>query len=130
MGNDTAEELQLRYLVDAISTATPVQRLMMLFDGLLSDLGAACEAFPERDWKRVNDSLVHAQQILFALRDPLDRTTSLGENLYGVYTFCIGELIAANLHKDPGHVDPVRLLVEQIASANRTALASDLAVPA
>lgn len=118
------EQLQLRYLTDLITTATPVQRLLMLFDGLLGDLDVAGEAFARRDWKVVNDSLVHAQEILFALRDPLDRSTPLGANLSSVYDFCIGELIAANIHKNDAQLPAVRDLVDQIATANRAAAAA------
>lgn len=131
--SDFASELHLRYLADAIMTATPAQRLLMLFDGFASDLSAADEGFATRDWKIVNDHLVHAQEILCALRDPLDAQSPLGSNLRSVYGFCLNELLRANLDKDPTRLPEVRRLVGQIADANRAALVhseSDLPVSA
>ncbi len=119
--SDTATDLQLRYLTDWILTATPIQRLLMLFDGLHTDLDAALEAFATRDWKDVSDHLVHAQEILLALRDGLDRTTPLGASLHGIYSFCLSELVRANLDKEPERLPAVRRLIEQIADANRVA---------
>lgn len=124
MTNDTHEELlRQRYLADLVATATPVQRLLMLFDYLKRDLAQAEAAFAERDWKAVNDGLVHAEHIIFALRDPLDRTSTLGSSLGSVYDFCLDELIACNLSKDEARLAPVRELIEELAEANATAAA-------
>lgn len=125
MTNDTHEELlRQRYLADLVATATPAQRLLMLFDYLKRDLAQAAEAFGGRDWKAVNDSLVHAEHIVFALRDPLDRSSELGASLGGVYDFCLEELIACNLEKDEARLAPVRELIDELAEANATAMAS------
>lgn len=124
MTTDAPEELMLqRYLADFVATASPGQRLLLLFDYLRRDLVAATEGFEEGDLKKVSDALVHSQQIVFALRDPLDRDSVLGKNLGGVYDFCLQELIECNLHKQPERIAPVRELIDQIAAANRQALA-------
>lgn len=115
-------DLRRRYLSDQVATASPEQRLLMLFDRLLSDLRAAEAAFAEADLHGINESLVHAQRILLALRDPLDRDTDLGRALVAVYSFCFERLIEANLRKDPSWLPTCRGLLEQIAAANRAAL--------
>lgn len=123
-GDGAADERLQRYLADQVTTATPVQRLLMLFDHLRRDLTRASEAFAAGDWKLVSDGLVHAQHILFALRDPLDRSSELGRTLAAVYDFCLDRLLACNLQKDPTLLPAVRELVEQVAAANaRAALA-------
>lgn len=121
---ETADPLLLRYLANQIETATPVQRLLMLFDQLGRDLYAAREAFANRDLKVINDNLVHAQEILFALRDPLDAQSELGAALQSVYSFCIDRLVEANLRKDARPIAEVIGLIEQIAAANRKAAAA------
>lgn len=117
----TEEERRQRYLADLITTATPMQRLLMLFDSLLRDLAAAEHAFGGDDLKAVSDRLVHAQHIVFALRDPLDRTTELGASLAAVYGFCLDQLIQCNLRKDPELLGPVRDIVGRLAAADRQA---------
>ena len=118
------EERLQRYLADLVMTATPVQRLLMLFEHLGRDLSTAAVAFDAADWKAVNDSLVHAQHILFALRDPLDRESELGRSLAAVYDFCLDRLLACNLQKDPSLLPAVQELVGQVATANAMAAAS------
>lgn len=125
MTQDT-KALEERYLADFVMTATPVQRLLMLFTYLKSDLTSAEEAFEAKDNKKINDSLVHAQQILIALRDVLDPDTEFGEGLRAIYTFCIERLIAANINKDRSLISAVCVMVERIATANENA-AVDLA---
>ena len=116
-----AKALEERYLADFVMTATPVQRLLMLFNHLKSDLVVADVAFETIDYKRINDSLVHAQQILMALRDVLDPDSDLGSGLRPIYTFCIERLIGANLKKDRSLIPAVSLIVDQIAAANERA---------
>ncbi len=115
------EALRLRYLANQIETASPIQRLLMLFDQLGRDLHAAGGAFERAELKVINDSLLHAQEIIFALQDPLDTATPLGQALHGVYAFCIAKLIDANLRKDPRPLAEVVPLIARIASANRAA---------
>ena len=124
------EERLQRYLADLVMTATPVQRLIMLFDHLRRDLSSASGAFEIGDLKAVSDALVHAQHILFALRDPLDRESELGKSLGAVYDFCLERLLACNLRKDPSFLPAVQDLVSQVATANALAVASNGTEPA
>lgn len=120
----TADERLQRYLADLVATATPAQRLLLLFDYLRRDLTQAAEAFGDRDWKVVSDALVHAQHILFALRDPLDPSTELGRSLQATYSFCLAELLRCNVEKDPTALPAVRNIIDQLAHANVTAVAT------
>lgn len=120
----SADERLQRYLADLVTTATPVQRLLMLFDHLRRDLAAADAAFTAQDWKVVSDHLIHAQHILFALRDPLDRASMLGGSLASLYDFCLTRLLACNLQKDPSLLPAVRDIVDRLADANATAAAN------
>jgi flagellar protein FliS len=117
------EQLRARYLADQVMTATPAQRLLMLFDQLLRDIDSADRGFDLRDLKVVSDNLIHAQHILFALRDPLDVATPLGEALSNVYGFCLSRLLKANMEKDRSLLPAVREIVDKIATANRIAAA-------
>jgi flagellar protein FliS len=118
-----AESLR-RYLVNQVATASPAQRLVMLLDQLRRDLHCAQLAFAAKDLKEISDNLVHAQHILNALRDPLDRTTELGQALSGVYGFCVQTLIEINLKKNPKQLPDVLGIIDRITEANRAALAA------
>jgi flagellar protein FliS len=119
-----AETAMRRYLADYVETATPAQRLMLLFDSIANDFALARVAFGENNLEQVNNRLIHAQEILFALRDPLDQSSELGRSLASLYSFCLDRLIMANLRKEISYLDEVQPLVEQVASANRIVAAA------
>ncbi len=124
MTDDAASAAMLqRYLADQVRTASPAQRLLMLFDQVQRDLASAELAFSAGDYKEISDSLVHAQEVIMALRDPLDASSELGKALRGVYGFCLERLVESNLRKDPSLVPDVQLLIGRIGAANRAAMA-------
>lgn len=124
LDTDPTVESIRRYLANQVSTASPAQRLVMLLDQLRRDLHCADVAFAGGDLKEISDNLVHAQHVIFALRDPLDLGTELGRALSGVYGFCLQRLVEANLRKDASLLPDVQGIVERLADANRTAAAA------
>lgn len=118
-----AEELRLRYLREAIETATPAVRLTMLFDALELDLARADRAFAEgAHLKTISDLLVHAQEILALLRDSMDTSTwEPAARIQALYDFLYRELVMANLEKDRARTAAVAEHVRQLAAAWREA---------
>ncbi len=130
-GFATAEELQNRYLGEAIETATPAARLGMLLDRLELDLQRADAAFDGGDLAAINDNLVHAQEILLALAGTLRIDVWEGAaQLAGLYYHLHGELLAANMAKDRDRLAKARPMVAQLAGAWRAAISGDTTVAA
>ncbi len=131
-----AEELRIRYMTEAIETATPAGRLTMLFDSLEMDLIRAEKAFAENGGiKTISDLLIHAQDILILLRDTIDVSAwEPGARLQALYDHLYRELVQANLDKDPARVAETRSHVSRLAEAWREAARSaespSTAVPA
>jgi flagellar secretion chaperone FliS len=87
----------LRYLADAVSTASPAQRVVMLYDRLLLDLNRADAASAAGDRAAVSENLRHGQLIIAELRASLRMEAwAGGENLASLYGYLLGELIALN----------------------------------
>ncbi|MHB8263612.1 MAG: flagellar export chaperone FliS [Acidimicrobiales bacterium] len=130
---NSVSDLRERYLREAILTATPAQRVVMLYEQLLLDIATAISllvAEEPRDLKGVNDHLVNAQEIVLALRDVL--RTDLWKDaatLARLYTYIHGELVQANLQKDTGRLRGVVQLVERLADAFRIAATGEDASP-
>jgi flagellar protein FliS len=120
------EEMRLRYLTEAIETSTPASRLTMLLDALEMDLARADRAFAESATpKTVSDLLLHAQDIIFTLRDTLDASTwEPAERLIALYDHLYTELVRANLEKDRECAANVAMLVSDLANAWRKAAQS------
>lgn len=92
---------QLRYLADAVNTASPAQRVVMLYDRLVLDVRRAAEASTTADLPKVSEQLRHAQLIVAELRASLRLDTWSGaENLASLYGFLLSELMALNLDGD------------------------------
>ncbi|MGB8169417.1 MAG: flagellar export chaperone FliS [Chthoniobacteraceae bacterium] len=97
----------------AVTTATPGQLVLMLFDGALRFLSASLHGFElegigERI-EQVNNNSIKAQKILRELQCSLDLKEGgeFAQRMYALYDYMIEQLIRANLTKDPA---PMRLV--------------------
>ena len=117
-----AEEMRQRYLKEAVLTATPAMRLVMLFDKLVLDLHRVDDGFERGDLKVVNDHLCQAQDIVLALRGTLRTDIWGGANeLSQMYYLLYQELLEANLKKDRTQAQRVAAFVDDLAAAWRRA---------
>jgi len=117
-----ADKLRQRYLADAIETAAPAVRLMMLYDALELDLRRADTAFDADDLKAINDNLVHAQAIILTLRDTIKPELWEGAaQLIALYNYFLSELLGANLSKDRQRAQAVSALIGRVGEAWRKA---------
>jgi flagellar secretion chaperone FliS len=86
-----ADELRTRDLRERVLTASPAQRVVMLYDRLTLDLTRAAAGSAARP----NEHIDHALQIVAELRASLDESVGQpGENLAAIYGYLLRELIA------------------------------------
>ena len=117
-----AGAVRARYVSEMVETVSPAKLVTMLYDALVRDLVTAETALgavgTARDYRVVNDRLVHAQAIVLELRAGLDPTKwSGGPDLLRLYNFLVDELVKANVEKDPARVAACRRLVEPLQLA-------------
>jgi flagellar secretion chaperone FliS len=113
---------QQRYLSEAVETASPAARLVMLYDRLLLDLARAENACKDGKVPEAHHALVHAQQIVGVLSDTLDMSSWNGaQNLHDLYEYLYQELIGANLSKSATRVANCIAVVQPLAAAWREA---------
>jgi flagellar protein FliS len=121
----TNPALRARYLAQTVTTASPGQLLVMLYDRLVVDLTHAEESLCAGDHATASDRLLHAQDIIAELRGSLDLTAWDGAaGLAQLYGFLLVELINANVRRDVERVTSCRQLVEPLRDAWREALAA------
>jgi flagellar protein FliS len=119
---DAAKELRERYLREAVETATPAERLVMIYDRLCVDLRRAAQAFEQKDFYAINKALVHAQEIVIALAETLDTERwGAAQQLKDLYGYWCRELVWMNLEKDPTSLPALTKMVEQVTEAWRAA---------
>jgi len=98
-----ASSAAARYKGVQVKTCSPVQLLVMLFDGAIRFVGEAETAMVAKDCARVGERIGKAHAILVELASTLDRDQApeLCDNLLAIYSFCMTHMVEANLHQDP-----------------------------
>ena len=84
----TAATLRRLYTSDSVTTASPAQLVVMLYDRLVKDLNVALIGLERRDIEGTHMALVHAQEIVSELSASLDTSAwPGGESLKALYDF-------------------------------------------
>jgi flagellar protein FliS len=98
-----------RYKSVQVTTSSPGEILVMLYDGLFRFLEEAREAMLADDRARVGDRINRAHAIVNELAATLnkDAAPELCENLEALYFFASAKLVEANLYQDPERIQQV-----------------------
>lgn len=108
------DEVRARYLRDRVMTATPAQRVVMLYDRLGLDLTRAAD---EPDEFSAGQHVSHAMEIVAELRSSLDITAGgPAENLAAIYAFLLRELVAVRTGQF-GRLSPLHRVVADLRDA-------------
>jgi flagellar protein FliS len=116
------------YRKQAVSTASPLELIIMLYDATLRHCESGLAAIETRDLNEQNKHLTKAQTLLTELVASLDmeRGGEIAQNLFALYSFCLNSLLEANVHdsREPVlqviHVlTELRTAWEQISNANQ-----------
>jgi flagellar secretion chaperone FliS len=95
------------YQKGAVNGASPLQLVVMLYDGALRFMEAGKHAMIQKDIDKQNLNLQKAQRILTELTTCLDMEQGgeVAANLLALYTFATNKLIEANIADDPNGID-------------------------
>lgn len=120
-----------KYGAVQVTTCTPGQLLVMLYDGLFRFLGEAQVALRAKDRARAGERIGRAHSIIELLASTLDPTHApdLCRNLEGVYLFCMNRVVAANVQQDPARLDEVIRVLTPLREAWREAVSQTAKAP-
>ena len=116
-------QLASSYKSVAVSTASPGQLVLMLFDGTLRFLATATHGFEVENLsvrnEQIHNSLVKAQKILRELQCSLDLKVGgeFPQTMFALYDFMIEQLQTANITKDVVPIGVVERLLGEIRGA-------------
>ena len=98
-----------QYRRNSVDSASPLQLVIMLYDGALRFIEQARVAIKQKNLAAQNDSLQKAQRIIAELTSSLDmdRGGEIATNLFSLYNFCYSELVTANIMDDESKLDAV-----------------------
>ncbi|MCU1379862.1 MAG: fliS [Acidimicrobiales bacterium] len=114
----TLQAAQNWYVEETVATATPSRLLCLLYDRLARDLGQARTALLAGRRGEAEAKIDHACDIFSELLTTLDGDMWPGAgDLARIYSWMVGQLIAARVRGDAALVVPVHELVMQLGSA-------------
>jgi flagellar protein FliS len=95
------------YRKQAVSAASPVGLIVLLYDGALRFMEAGKTAIQAKDIEAQNKYLQKAQRIVLHLMGTLDMEQGgqLSTNLLSLYTYVVDRLVKANFEDNPDAVD-------------------------
>lgn len=90
------------YRKSSVSGATPLQLVIMLYDGALRFLKQAQRAIQQDDLYHKNENLTKAQRIVAELLSCLDmeKGGEIAKNLFALYSYVYDQMVQANLNDD------------------------------
>lgn len=91
-----------QYKKNAINTASPLQLVIMLYDGCLRFMTNAEQAMDRQDIFHQNENCQRAQNIITELISTLDmdRGGEIATNLFQLYNYAFDQLVLANINDD------------------------------
>ena len=103
------------YREAAVLTASPVQLVVMLYDGVERFLRQAEIVMAEGNVPQANDRMQRAEAIIDELIATLDKSAGqVAERLEGIYVFCKRLLMEARTERDPAKLETVRNLMRPL----------------
>jgi flagellar protein FliS len=94
------------YRKSAVTGASPIQVIVLLYDGALKHMEAGRHAIAHQDFARQNEHLQAAQKIVMELMACLDmeKGGEIAWNLLKLYEYSLNELVRANIEDDSSGV--------------------------
>lgn len=108
-----------KYKTVQVTTCSPGELLIMLYNGLFRFLGEAANAIKTGDKAVAGERIGRSHDILSELVAGLNPTYApeLCDNLQGIYLFCMGRIVEANLHQDPKRIEEVIRILSPLREA-------------
>lgn len=102
------------YKKQGVMTASPLELIVMLYDGFLRQVRAADAAITEKDLEAANTALLKAQDIVTELMSCLDFSMPISRQLMQIYDFVHWKLREANMNKDSAGLEDVAAMMGEL----------------
>lgn len=107
------------YIKNQANTASPGERLLMVFQRLDFFIKKAEGAFAKGNMVEFNNELLNAQRAVTVLKESLDFNYDLSKSLYALYDYIEAKLVEANLKKSLDPLHEAKQLATQLHEAWR-----------
>ena len=106
------------YTKSSVSTMTPVEVVIKLYAEIERQLAIGVSCVEEKkDNAKANEAFLKAQECISALRESLDMSIPISNNLEQLYVFFYKEMINANIHKDCTEIKKIIPMIADLRDA-------------
>lgn len=108
-----------KYKTVQVTTCSPGELLVMLYNGLFRFLGEAGNAIKAGDKAVAGERIGRSHDILAELVAGLNpaHAPELCDNLQAIYMFCMGRIVEANLYQDAKRIEEVVRILTPLREA-------------
>ncbi len=99
------------YQTNAVTTATPGELTLKLYNGAIKFIKQAKSSIEERDFSKAHEFNIRVQDIVGELIITLDRNVPISNQLLLMYEYMMRRLVDANLKKEVAALDEVESLL-------------------
>ncbi len=101
------------YKQNSVTTASPGELTLMLYNGCLKFLNKATLAIHDKNVQEKNINLQKAQAIISELRATLNMEIEISKNMMALYEYMNNRLVEANIRNDIAIIEEVEGLVTE-----------------
>ena len=95
------------YANNKVTTATPADLILMLYEGAIKFCNIAIVAIENKDIEKAHNNLIKAQNIILEFQASLDYKYATAKDFNEVYTYLLARLRDANYKKDVEIIEEV-----------------------
>ena len=89
------------YANNKITTASPAELTLMLYDGAIKFCNIAIVGIEQKDFQKAHTNIVKVERIIEEFQATLDHKYPVAKDFQNVYEYLHERLVEANLKKDP-----------------------------
>lgn len=107
------------YKKQSVTTMTPVEIVIKLYSEIERQLAIGVNAVEgeKKDIVKANNAFIKAQDCIDALREALDMSVPISNNLEQLYVFFYKEIVKANVHKDCTEIKKIIPMIGELRDA-------------
>ncbi len=116
--------LQDRYKQDYVSTASPIDLVIMLYDGCVKQMKLAKIHLEDGNKSNYLESMEKAEDIILELIRSLNLKIEMSNDLLDLYQFMVNELVSITFSEEIERIDPIIKMMSELRESWVAAKAS------
>ena len=106
-----------QYKRQSVSTMTPVEVVIKLYSEIEKQCAIGMDFVEKKNFAKSNDAFLKAEDCILALREALDMSIPISQNLDDLYIFFYNTIVKANINKDFTDLKRVVKMVAELRDA-------------